>query len=60
MAQSTYRFDPQHWGDRANEARANAAKMDDPDAKRSMLEIAVTYDHLSKRAEDGGIKAVAN
>jgi hypothetical protein len=60
MVQSTYRFDPQHWRDRANEARANAAKMDDPDAKRLMLEIAVTYDHLAKRAEDGGIKAVAN
>jgi hypothetical protein len=40
--------------DRAKEPRAIAAKMDDVDAKRLMLEIAVTYDHLAKKAEEGG------
>jgi hypothetical protein len=46
------RFDAQHWRDRAGEARANAAKLDDPDAKRLMFEIAVTYDHLAIKADE--------
>jgi hypothetical protein len=28
--------------------------MDDLDAKRLMLEIATTYNHLAKKAEEGG------
>jgi hypothetical protein len=46
------RFDAQHWRDRAGEARANAAKLDDPDARRLMFEIAITYDHLAIKAEE--------
>jgi hypothetical protein len=54
MAQSSIRLDPQHWRDRAAEARANAAKITDLDSRRLMLEIAATYDNLAKKAEAGG------
>ena len=50
------RFDAQHWRDRAGEARANAANIDDPDAKRLMFEIAITYDHLASKADEGRSK----
>jgi hypothetical protein len=42
--------DPTTWRARAAEARAMAASMKDPRAKRSMLEIAVHYDLLAERA----------
>jgi hypothetical protein len=54
MAQLPIRLDPQHWRDRADEARANAARLTDLDSRRLMLEIAATYDQLAKKAEDGG------
>jgi len=44
--------DPKHWRDRAEEARANAEHLHDPDAKRMMLEIAASYDRIAKRAEE--------
>jgi hypothetical protein len=44
--------DPQHWRDRAEEARAHADEMNDPEAKRQMLEIARGYDRLAERAEE--------
>ena len=47
------RFDAQHWRDRAGEARADAARLDDPDARRLMFEIAMTYDRLATRAQEG-------
>ena len=47
------RFDAQHWRDRAGEARADAARLDDPDARRLMFEIAMTYDRLATKAEAG-------
>ena len=43
--------DPKHWRDRAEEARAHADEMNDPEAKRQMLEIARGYDRLAERAE---------
>ena len=43
-----------HWRDRAQEARANAAQIDDLESKRLMLEVAVTYDNLARKAENGG------
>jgi hypothetical protein len=46
MPQSNDSFDPQFWIDRAADARAIAAKLDDPEAKRLMLEIAVIYDSI--------------
>ena len=42
---------PQHWEQRAREAREMAKGISDPEAKRAMLEIADNYDKLAKRAE---------
>ncbi len=36
-----------HWRDRAEDARAHAAAMLDPDSRRMMLEIAINYDKLA-------------
>ena len=44
--------DPQHWLDRAKEARALAEQMDDPEAKRTMLKNADDYERLAQRAEE--------
>jgi hypothetical protein len=48
---STLINNPQHWRDRAEEARVNAEQMSDPEAKRMMLEIAEGYLRLAERAE---------
>ena len=42
---------PQHWRDRAEEARINAEQIGDPESKRMMLEIAEGYMRLAERAE---------
>ena len=49
--------DPKHWRYRAEEARAMAESMTDPEAKQSMLNVAAEYEKLAKRAEDraGGV-----
>jgi hypothetical protein len=36
-----------YWRDRAEEARAHAAEMLDPDSLRMMLEVASNYDKLA-------------
>jgi hypothetical protein len=38
---------------RAAEVRAKAEKMTSPDLKRSLMDIARTYDHLAARIEAG-------
>ena len=38
---------PEHWLYRAEEARANAKLVRDPDAKRIMLDLAAGYDLLA-------------
>jgi hypothetical protein len=43
---------PQHWRDRAEEARSNAEQINDPEAKRMMLGIANSYERLAERAEE--------
>ncbi len=43
---------PEHWRSRAEEARAIATELHDPEAKRMMLEIANGYDSLALRAEE--------
>jgi hypothetical protein len=41
-----------HWLDRAEEARAVAGQMNDPEAKRVMLGIAAGYERMAKIAEE--------
>ena len=43
--------DPAHWRQRAEEARAIADQMNDPESKRMMLKVAEDYDRLAERAE---------
>jgi hypothetical protein len=43
--------DPEHWRNRAHEARIRAGELNDPEAKRQMLGIARGYDRLAERAE---------
>jgi hypothetical protein len=42
---------PESWRKRATEARGIASGMTDPDAKRTMLGIAQSYERLAERAE---------
>jgi hypothetical protein len=42
--------DPAHWRERAEEARRVAETLADPAARRTMLEIAESYDRLAERA----------
>jgi hypothetical protein len=44
--------DPKHWRERAQEARATAEQIPDPDARQKMQEIAESYDRLARRAEE--------
>jgi hypothetical protein len=46
-------FDPEHWLRRANEMRALAARVRDPDAKAALLRVAEDYEQLAIRAEEG-------
>jgi hypothetical protein len=43
--------DPQHWRDRAVQARTMADLMNDPQSKEMMLGIAKDYERLAERAE---------
>ena len=57
MGRSEHILDnPQHWLDRAEEIRAIAADMNDPDTKRLMLGIADGYDKLAERARERASK----
>ena len=49
--------DPDHWRDRAEEARRISEDMADPEAKRMMLNIASGYERLVERAEQRLIAA---
>jgi hypothetical protein len=40
-----------HWLDRAEEARAVAGQMTDPEMKRTMLEIVASYERLAHLSE---------
>jgi hypothetical protein len=44
--------DPKHWRGRAEEARAVADELIDPEARRMMLRIADDYEELASRAEE--------
>ena len=51
MANSSMRDEPEHWRQRAKDARAAADRLDAPDAKRMLLEIAKAYEELASMAE---------
>jgi hypothetical protein len=42
---------PEHWRQRAQEARADAGRQADPDMKKALLEIAALYERLAASAE---------
>ena len=48
--------DPNHWRNRAEEARAIAVQMKDTHTKATMLAIAQDYDKLAVRAEQRAAK----
>jgi hypothetical protein len=43
-----YINDPKYWRERSEEARSIAKLLDDPEAKRQILDIAAGYDRLSE------------
>jgi hypothetical protein len=43
--------DPEYFWSRATEARAMADAMVDPETKRMMVSVAMTYEKLAQRAE---------
>jgi hypothetical protein len=43
--------DPAHWRRRAAESRSIAERLDDPEQKKTMLEIAESYERLAVRVE---------
>jgi len=46
------RDDPQHWRQRAEQARAQAGHMHGPEARRQMLQFAEHYERLAKQAQE--------
>lgn len=44
--------DPQHWRDRAEEARVQAEQVIGEEPRRVMLQIAADYEKLARRAEE--------
>ena len=44
-------FGPEHWHSRAEEARTVAEILQNPEAKREMLELADLYEQIAKDAE---------
>jgi hypothetical protein len=51
MADVAMRDTPEHWRERARQARAEAAVQADPEIKKTMLEIAALYEELVTLAE---------
>ena len=50
MTKSPLVGDPSHWQRRAEEARRIADQLDDPIAKQTMREIAISYERLAALA----------
>ena len=48
--------DPAHWRQKAEEARRTADQLTDPKTKRTMVEIATSYEQLVKIAEGRQIR----
>jgi hypothetical protein len=47
---TSFTNDPEHWRNRAEEARALADQMSDEASKQTMLRIAADYERLAERA----------
>ena len=47
--------DPAHWRRRAAEARSMADQLDDPAAKKAMLEIADQYERIAAIAQQRAV-----
>ena len=54
MTRPTLKDDAKHWRQRAQESRSIADQLDDPVAKKTMLEIAEAYEQLALLAERRG------
>jgi hypothetical protein len=59
MAASPLQDDSKHWRQLAQDTRATADQLDDPDAKQAMLEIAEGYEQLAQLAALAEKKAAA-
>jgi hypothetical protein len=51
MAHSLLHDDPKHWRQLAQDARAAARLLDDPEERKTLLEIADGYEQLASIAE---------
>jgi hypothetical protein len=51
MQTPSIKDDPIHWRQRADEARRVADQLDDPIAKKTMLDIAQSYEQLAALAQ---------
>jgi hypothetical protein len=51
--------DPEHWRNRAEEARILANEMNDSKTKDAMLRIADEYEHLARWVEDWAMRRLA-
>jgi hypothetical protein len=52
MSSSSLLNNPEHWRNRAGEARRIAQELDDAEQRKSMLEIAEAYDRIAERAKE--------
>jgi len=52
MAGRSFLNDPEHWRDRAEEARTRADQISNPQCKIAMLRIADDYEVLAERAAE--------
>ena len=51
-AMSAFEFGtPEYWRERAEQARVRAESLNDPEAKREMLEVAVSYERIAARVD---------
>jgi hypothetical protein len=53
-------WDHTHWRERAEQARAMAERMEDPESVRIILGIAESYDRLADRAERAENRTLPN
>ena len=51
--------DSEHWRERAAEALAQAVNVSDELLRWQLLQIAVGYDHLAKRAENDDFEPIS-